>query len=83
MDWGMTGRSSKTLKAWSKVALFLLSAVPEKPPTVVPLSEDFAEARSELVGGLTRFFREPGVKTSLIFAPGDIPRPFRELSFSD
>ncbi len=64
------------------MVLFLLSVVLKKPPKVVPLSDDFTDARSGLFGGLTGFFRDAGVKTSLIFAPGDIPRPFREVSFS-
>lgn len=77
MDWGMVGRSSKIL-----VEPLLLSAVPTGPPNVVPFSADITDARSGLVDGLPRFFRDPPVKTSLIFAPGDIPRPFREVSFS-
>ena len=82
MDWDRFWWSSKLLRGWSKVVLFLLSAMPKDPLKVVPLSEDFPYARSGLVGGLTRFFRDPPVKTSLIFAPGDIPRPFLEVSFS-
>lgn len=48
-----------------------------------PLPNDFEEARSGLLGGLLLFFREPPVKTSLIFAPGDMPRPFRDPAASD
>ena len=81
MDCGLGGRSSSTLRDCLKVALFLLSAVPRDPPNVVVLSEDFADARSGLVGGLARFFRDP-LKTSFIFAPGDTPRPFLEVSSS-
>lgn len=54
--------------------LFLLVSLLIRSPRAPPSPEGFMEARSGLFGGLAPFFRDPGVKTSFIRAPGETPR---------
>ena len=57
-----------------RLMLLRFSPTAKFPPAVFPLPKDFVDEISGLLGGLLSIFRDPDVKTFLIFAPGDIPR---------
>ena len=72
---------SDILELRLELTLLLLSPDPNKLPNGFPFPDDFRDARSGLLGGLS-FLRDPDVNTSLILVPGDIPRLFLEAAVS-
>ena len=68
---------SEGLAPFRKLMLFLFSLLNiALKPLTVPFDVD--KSRSGLAPGLVSFFRDPVENTSLIFVPGEIPRPSRE-----
>lgn len=62
-------------------SLLLAFSVANILPKVFPLPVETTDARSGLVGGLSAFFLDPDLNTSLMRAPGEIPRPSDSVSF--